>query len=167
MNKRKEDRFVRRLEVEFSAEGKNYRAISSDLSRNGLYIRTNHAFAAGTQLDILIYLPDGPSCRVKGVVRRALKTPTVSIKNGMGIALTETDDCYARFLEGYSTSAQGEAQQATAGAEGAETQKQGTHLDEYLIVRCANCNTKNKIYISRMALSHRCGKCGHPLVCQG
>ncbi len=167
MKKRKEDRFVRRLEVEFSAEGKNYRAISSDLSKNGLFIRTNHAFAAGTLLDIHIYLPGGSSCRVKGFVRRALKTPIVSIKNGMGIELTETDDCYTRFLEGFSSSAQGEERKGAAGAETAETQTQDALHDEYLIIRCANCNIKNKVNKSKMALSLKCGKCRHPLVIQG
>lgn len=166
MKKRKEDRFVRRLEVEFSAADKNYRGISSDLSKNGLFIRTNHAFAAGTQLEILLYLPDGTSCKLKGLVRRALKTPIVSIKNGMGVELTEKDDCYARFVEGYEPSEKGEAPQYTVKAEKSEAQKRETDLEEYLIIRCAGCNTKNKVKKSRAALSHKCGKCGQPLVPQ-
>ncbi len=167
MKKRKEDRFVRRLEVEFSAAGKNYRGISSDLSRNGLYIRTNHAFATGTLLDILMYLPDGTSCKVKGFVRRALKTPIVSIKNGMGIELTEKDNCYVEYLDGYAASEKGEVRQDTVRAEKSEVQKQETNLEEYLIIRCADCNIKNKVNKSRTTLSHKCGKCGHALVIQG
>ncbi len=165
MKKRKQERFVRRLEVEFSAHGKNYRGISSDLSRNGLFIRTNHAFAAGSLLEILLYLPDGTSCRLKGFVRRALKTPVVSIKNGMGLELTETDDNYTKFIDGFSNAKEG-AGPSDTGAERSYAQGRVTDIDEYVIVGCAHCNTKNKVYRSRMMLSHKCGKCGHPLVCQ-
>jgi hypothetical protein len=162
--KRKHDRFIRRLETEFSAEGKNYRGISSDLSRSGLFIRTNHAFATGTLLDILIHLPDGTSSRLKGTVRRALKTPVVSLKNGMGIELTAKDASYTKFLDTFFPAVE-EAGQTASGTEGSDATE--PDLVAYMIVACDHCNARNKVNRSKVAVGHACGKCGHPLVLQG
>jgi Tfp pilus assembly protein PilZ len=166
--KRKHDRFVRRLETEFSAEGKNYRGISSDLSRSGLFIRTNHAFPTGTLVDILIHLPDGTSTRLKGNVRRALKTPVVSIKNGMGIELTEKDASYTKFLD-TSFPIEEEAGQSSAGTEGPDATGAVMKPDlvEYVIVVCSQCDAGNKVTRSKITVGHACGKCGHPLALQG
>jgi Tfp pilus assembly protein PilZ len=169
LTKRKHDRFVRRLETEFSAEDKNYRGISSDLSRSGLFIRTNHAFHVGTLLDILIHLPDGTSSRLKGNVRRALKTPAVSLKNGMGIELIEKDASYTNFLNTLSPLEEAEAGSLpAAGTEPPDPLGEVMKPDPapYVIVACPRCNARNKVNRSKMGVGHACGKCGHPLVCQ-
>jgi membrane protease subunit (stomatin/prohibitin family) len=90
----------------------------------------------------------------------------VSNKNSMGIELNETDESYARFLEGFSTSEQGEERREASGAEMPEAQTQERRLDKDLIVRCANCNIKNQVNKSKVALIPKCGKCGQPLVLQ-
>ncbi len=167
MSKRRHQRFVRRLETEFSADGKNYRSISSDLSCSGLFIRTNHAFAPGTILDIVIHLPDGTSSRLKGKVRRALKTPTVSLKNGMGIELIEKDTLYSKFMLTYT----GECGDETGQSSDADERETIRDIpkpapDEFLIVSCSRCSVKNKVSRSRVAAGPKCGKCGHPLVFQ-
>lgn len=167
MSKRRHKRFVRRLETEFSAEGKNYRAISSDLSEGGLFIRTNHAFAPGTIVDILIFLPDGTSSRLKGKVRRALKTPVVSLKNGMGIELIEKDSHYDRFMLTFT----GEHEEKTGPSAEVDTQETIREIpkpqpEEFLIVACSRCNVKNRVKKSRLAAAPKCGKCGQPLVFQ-
>ncbi len=169
MSKRKHDRFVRRLETEFSGEGKNYRGISSDLSQSGLFIRTNHAFAPGTIIDIVIHLPDGTSSKLKGTVRRALKTSVVSIKNGMGVELIEKDDSYARFLDTFSPDEEGTGRQAADGAQRPETVRDVPNpaSAEFMIVVCAHCNVKNRVKSSKVAFGPKCGRCGHPLVFQG
>ena len=166
MSKRKHDRFVRRLETEFSAEDKNYRGISSDLSRSGLFIRTNHAFPTGTLVDILIHLPDGTSSRLKGNVRRALKTPAVSLKNGMGIELTEKDAFYNKFLDTFFPGEEEEADRPAARTERPDAIGEPDPA-AYVVVACAHCNARNKVSRSKMAVGHTCGKCGHPLVRQG
>ena len=97
--RRGHDRFIRRLETEFTAENKNYRGISSDLSISGLFIRTQHAFAPDTLLDIVIHLPDSTDVKLRGKVRRSIKTPVVSIKNGMGIEILENDPRYINFVK--------------------------------------------------------------------
>ena len=165
MSKRKQDRFVRRLETEFSAEGKNYRGISSDLSRNGLFIRTNHAFAPGTIIDIVIHLPGGNSSKLKGTVRRALKTAVVSIKNGMGVELTERDDFYIKFLDTFFPDEEGPGQQSAGGTQRPETMQEAPipAPAEYMIVVCSSCSVKNRVRSSKASFSPKCGRCGHPL----
>ena len=165
MSKRKQDRFVRRLETEFSGEGKNYRGISSDLSRNGLFIRTNHAFAPGTIIDIVIHLPGGNSSKLKGTVRRALKTTVVSLKNGMGIELIEKDDFYIKFLDTFFPDEEGPEQQAAGGTLSPETVQEAPIPDppECMIVVCSNCSVKNRVSSSKAAFGSKCGRCGHPL----
>ncbi len=158
---------MRRLETEFSAEGQNYRAISSDFSCGGLFIRTNHAFVPGTLIDITIHLPDGNSSRLKGTVKRALKTPVVSLKNGMGIELIEKDPFYSRFMLTFT----GECEEETAPPVSPRSQEPIREIpkpaaDEFLIVTCGQCSVKNKVNRSRIAAGPRCGKCGSPLVFQ-
>jgi hypothetical protein len=163
LSKRRQERFVRRLETEFSADDKNYRAISSDLSCSGLFIRTNHAFAPGTILDIVIHLPDKTSSRLKGRVCRAMKTPVVSLKNDMGIQLIERDALYSRFLRTFKS----ECEEETAAGIRPETFENAAEMqktDEIMIVACSQCNVKNRINKTRISAGPRCGKCGHPLV---
>lgn len=162
MSKRRHERFVRRLETEFSAEGKNYRGISSDFSCSGLFIRTNHAFAPNTMLEIVIHLPDGNSSVLKGRVRRALKTTVVSLKNGMGVELINKDPHYSRFMAAFTPEC---GEEPAAGPSRAETVKEpAAEAVVFEIVTCVNCNIKNKVNSSKMASGPKCGKCGHPLV---
>ena len=105
-NKRQQKRFVRRCEVEFTADKLTIRGISSDFSLEGLFIRTNHPLPAGTILDMLIHLPGGEISKVKGKAVRAAKTPIgkvmgtpiKSLKNGMGIEIIEKDDHYLHLI---------------------------------------------------------------------
>ena len=156
--KRKTERFIRRLETEFSAEDKNYRGISSDFSVNGLFIRTNHAFTPGTILDITVHLPDGNATRLKGKVRRAMKTPMISVKNGMGVEIIEKDPHYDNFMklfvrEDVSLVGPGAAVRPAPdkAAEPADS--------DFLIIPCPNCGVKNKVSRSKSISSVRCGKC--------
>lgn len=148
--KREHSRFIRRLETEFSAEGKNYRGISSDLSINGLFIRTNHAFAPGSIIDLTIHLPGGATSKLKGKVMRALKTPIVSLKNGMGIKLIEKDSHYINFMKSYSPDNQEKTTESTS--------------SDFLIISCSKCGVKNKVHKSKTSLGPKCGKCGFSLI---
>lgn len=178
--RRKHERFVRRLESEFIGEGKSYRAISSDFSRYGLFIRTNHAFVPGTELDIIIHLPTGTDCSLKGVVRRAMKTPFVSLKNGMGIELLSRDHNYIKFLKEFDPSEDGELG-TFAGERSARTQpphqgQQKPHehyrkptsdpIPDFVIIACSQCGVKNKVRRERLSHGPKCGKCGSPISLQ-
>jgi hypothetical protein len=165
LSKRKHERFIKRLETEFSADGKDYRGISSDLSLTGLFIRTNHAFSPGTVVDILLHLPTGSSAKLKGRVRRALKTHVISLKNGMGIELLEKDDIYITFLDAFLAGRDEATRESAAGTEKHATGEGSPNQapPEYVIAACSNCNVKNRINRSKLALGPKCGKCGRPL----
>ena len=106
-DKRQDKRFIRRCETEFAVDGITHRGITSNLSLNGLFISTNRSFPLDTILDIVIHLPDGSTAKLKGMVRRALKTPTGKItgtrlkplKNGMGVEVIENDDNYLEVIK--------------------------------------------------------------------
>lgn len=165
---RKFDRFIRRLETEFIAEDKSYRGISSDLSQTGLFIRTNHAFAPGSILDIKIYLPDGAISKMKGKVMRAFKTPIISLKNGMGVVLLEKDSHYINFMKTFSPDIQDNTSSEST-ASGTEAQakpdkKAEPDSSDFLILTCSKCGAKNKVYKSKTAFGPKCGKCKSPLI---
>ena len=163
MSKRTDVRFVRRLETEFSAEGKNYRGISSDLSCNGLFIRTNHAFQPGTILGITIHLPDGSAAILKGRVLRALKTPVVSLKNGMGVELIEKDAYFSNFMRTFNErennkTCDDKMQKPSDSPPGPEKKPQA-EVPDFLIIVCSACGIKNKVSIIRLSQGPKCGKC--------
>jgi hypothetical protein len=105
--KRGHKRLIKRCESEFMVEGIIHRGISSNLSVNGIFIRTNRPFPTGTVLDIVIHLPDGSTSKLKGRVSRAWKTqlgkvmgtPIKAFKDGMGVELIEKDDNYLEFVK--------------------------------------------------------------------
>jgi len=160
---RKHERFVRRLETEFRSEDKNHRAISSDFSLTGLFIRTNNAFRPGTPLEITVHLPDGSEARLKGIVRRALKTFSIALKNGMGIEITESDRNYANFIKSYAGAVNYPA--ASEAGPAPETGTTGkSDAPEFTIIQCPQCGVKNKISKGKPASSARCGKCSTELL---
>ena len=85
----------------------SHRGISSNLSSNGLFISANRPFPPDTMLDIVIHLPNRSTSKLKGRVRRALKTltgrvigtPVKSFKNGMGVEIIEKDTNYLKFIK--------------------------------------------------------------------
>jgi hypothetical protein len=105
-NKRQFRRFTRRCEAEFTAGDMTSRGIASDFSLNGLFLKTNYPVAADTLIEITVHLPDGATARLKGKVKRSMKTaigkatgiPVKSLKNGMGVHLIERDAAYLHFI---------------------------------------------------------------------
>ena len=164
--RRGHDRFIRRLETEFAAENKNYRGISSDLSVSGLFIRTQHAFAPDTLLDIVIHLPDSADVKLRGRVRRSIKTPVVSIKNGMGIEILENDSRYVNFVKNIFPGFL--EYPDTEGAQPDTTFQQRTDESplpqppppEITIITCPHCIVRNKVVTAKLSLGPKCGKCG-------
>ena len=161
---RKHERFVRRLETEFTAENKSYRGISSDLSINGLFIRTQHAFVPNTVLDIVIHLPHAADIKLKGKVRRAIKTPIVSVKNGMGVEILENDPQYIAFVRSVHPDAGEEAEAAgptldTSFRKHTEGPHEAGPKPEFVIITCPECGVKNKVSSLKLLLGPKCGKC--------
>jgi hypothetical protein len=98
MNKRKQQRFTKRLETKFSADGENFIGITSNLSENGLFIRTKKGLPPDSVVDIELIMPDGKVSRLQGIVMRTAKGPLL-VKNGMGISLLEKDEIYISYLK--------------------------------------------------------------------
>ncbi|MDA8106170.1 MAG: PilZ domain-containing protein [Nitrospiraceae bacterium] len=105
-NKRQFRRFTRRCEAEFTAGDVTSRGIASDFSLNGLFLKTNYPVTADTLIEITVHLPGGATAKLKGKVKRSMKTaigkvmgmPVKSLKNGMGVQLIERDAAYLHFI---------------------------------------------------------------------
>jgi Tfp pilus assembly protein PilZ len=178
--KRRYERIIRRLEIEFSAKDQTHRGISSNFSLGGIFIRTNRAFEPGTEVDLLIHLPDGTRSKAKGIVKMAMKTPVVSLKNGMGVEITEKDQQYIKFvetlLEGAGSKGEGDQHEPVSGSKGEGDQHEPVSgeaeapesepapgISEFFIVSCPLCGVKNRVKVSNVRRGAKCGKCGAAL----
>ncbi|OGW37206.1 MAG: hypothetical protein A2Y97_11565 [Nitrospirae bacterium RBG_13_39_12] len=143
-------RFTKRLEARFSSGGISYKGISSNISENGLFIRTNRGFAPDTIVDIELVMPDNKTSFLRGIVRRSIKTPMSTLKNGMGVELLEKDAVFTDFMKSFT--------------EETQTDTEETNLPEFHIISCSNCGVKNKVLTEKLSLGPKCGKCGTPLI---
>jgi ribosomal protein S27E len=163
---RRYPRFIRRLETEFSASNQNYRGISSNFSLGGAFVRTQHAFEAGTVLDLKIHLPDGKISEMKGSVKVAFRTPGLPLKNGMGIEFIGIDDAYRNFIAEASVGDQSEVEgPASSGAESDIPEKTpaSPETQSFIVLKCPDCGIRNKISHPKKSMRFKCGKCGIPL----
>lgn len=144
-------RFTKRLEVTFGTGELTYRGILSNFSESGLFVRTNRGFSPNTVIDIEIVLPDNKLSRLKGIVKRTIKRPVSTVKNGMGIELIEKDEAYLNFLKSYT-------------AQEGNEEKENFVPETSKIVSCKKCGIKNEVLVDKIYKNPRCGKCGTPLV---
>jgi hypothetical protein len=142
-------RFTKRLEATFSSGILSYRGILSNLSANGLFIRTNRGFAPGTTIDIELMMPDHKVSILKGIVRRTIKTPMSSIKNGMGVELIEKDETYINFIKSFREEPENAPEEETPPAS-----------PDFQIIPCPNCGVKNKVLTEKLSMGPKCGRCG-------
>ena len=150
-------RFTKRLEATFSSGEFTYRGILSDISQSGLFIRTNRGFAPGTSIEISIMMPEDRISRLKGIVRRTVKTPMSTMKNGMGVELTEKDALFMNLLKTYTEEADQDSLQEDAHPGGE------TPYPEFELITCTACGVKNKVPYKKISLGPKCGRCGTPL----
>lgn len=147
-------RFTKRLEVTFSSGGLSYKGILSNLSANGLFIRTNRGFAPGTEVDIQLMMPGNKISLLKGIVRRTVKVPVTTTKNGMGIELTVYDETYRNFVRTSLTD------------QGIDTKELPEPIPaaDFQIILCKGCGIKNKVSPEKLTLEPKCGRCGTILI---
>jgi len=138
---------MKRLEVTFSSGGLSYKGILSNISENGLFIRTNRGFAPGTTVDIEMVMPDNMISHLTGIVRRTVKTQLSAMKNGMGVELTKKDEAFSNFMKAFQE----------------EHMKDTDTSPEFQIITCSGCGVKNKVSANKLSLGPKCGKCGIPL----
>ncbi len=156
MSKRQSHRHTKRLETTFTAGGVTNSGITSDISEGGLFIRTRYGLVPETIVNIEIHLPDGKLSRLKGRVRRSIRTPISTLKNGMGVELIEKDSNYINFVKTMGINGD---RDSTSSA-----QKSPEH--DFSIVACPSCGIKNKVRAGPASLAPKCGKCGNPLTRQ-
>jgi hypothetical protein len=144
---------MKRLEVTFSSGNLSNKGILSNISENGIFIRTNRGFAPGTTVDIEVMMPDESISHLKGIVKRTIKTPLTAVKNGMGIELFQKDEPFLSFVRSY-----GERKETEPAPE-----KEKSTPPEFQIIICSGCGVKNKVLTNKLSLGPKCGKCGIPL----
>jgi hypothetical protein len=147
-------RFTRRLEVTFISGGLSYKGILSNLSANGLFIRTNRGFAPGTEVEIQLMMPGDKISSLKGIVRRTVKAPVTPAKNGMGIELITRDEAYVNLV---MTSLQ---------EQGIDTKELPIpeSVTDFQIIACSGCGIKNKVSLEKLSREPKCGRCGTLLI---
>ncbi|GMT47406.1 MAG: hypothetical protein IEMM0007_0972 [bacterium] len=164
MSKRRHKRYTKRIETEFSSGDMTFRGISSDLSEQGLFIRTQHGFVPGTTVNIQLMLPDGSTAHLKGVVRRTVKTHLPLVKNGMGIEIHESDNTYVKFVReeliGITDNTSKPAD--ITGIKTTVPAEEGSE-EEVVIRTCPACGIKNRVKVEALSMKPRCGKCGSSL----
>jgi hypothetical protein len=153
-------RFTKRLEVTFSSGVLSYRGILSNVSVSGLFIRTNRGFAPGTTVDIELMLPDNTVSSLKGIVRRTIKTPITTMKNGIGVELIRQDAKYQNFIKPFLDEAEPETEQEIEISPEPEAEPVKPPVPEFQIIGCPNCGAKNKVLRSKLSFGPKCGKCG-------
>lgn len=154
-------RFTKRLEITFRSGELTYRGILSNLSMNGLFIKTNRGFAPGTAVDIELVLPDNQISRMKGVVRRTIKTVVYPTKNGMGVELTQKDDQFIRFAESFLRD---HPSQKSDSPVPPPSPDEPSSPSDFQILPCPGCGVKNKVSMEKLHLGPKCGKCGSLLL---
>ena len=152
-------RFTKRLEATFSAEDITCRGILSDISENGLFIRTNRGFSPGTSVDIELMMPDDQISKLSGVVRRTIKTPLSTLKNGIGVELTRKDAVFTDFLKSYLEEIGEGSHEKPLEEKGGEE----AASPEFLMIACPSCGVMNKVSPKNVLLNPKCGKCKTPL----
>ncbi|MBA4373497.1 MAG: hypothetical protein C0402_11630 [Thermodesulfovibrio sp.] len=163
-SRRKHDRFPKRLELDISYQGEQYRGISGNFSREGCFIKTKGSFAPDTIVHITLQLPEHRSSSLTGIIRWVTPTPASSPDNGIGIEIINEDDTYAGFAAELSMSNSQDSDLTTTTAEvktpvSEPDRAERTAAPESVIIGCRNCGVKNRILKVRLPENPRCGKC--------
>jgi hypothetical protein len=75
--------------------------MSTDLSLQGLFIKTTSPFPPDTVLNLVLHLNNGQTAALKVKVKRvvnATETTTHASRHGMGVEIIEKDTHYIRFI---------------------------------------------------------------------
>ena len=150
-------RHTRRLETDFFFEDRVLKGISSDLSEKGLFIRTRHCLTTGSYIEFIIYMPGGLKAQGSGVVRRAIKSDSPLIKNGMGIELKRCDPNYLQLLRDVIGRELNEPDVPVV--DGWKPDGPTPRAEGSLIIACASCGARNRVPESRVQTGPKCGRC--------
>ncbi len=99
--KRENERFLKKIPVEVSAENRVIKGTTVRVSEKGFCVRAQTVFSVGTTVDINLYISDDRPCRLKGIVKFAEKSGISARQNGMGIELTEKSPEYLKLIRSF------------------------------------------------------------------
>jgi hypothetical protein len=100
MEKRRFKRTKKRLEVTINTGTRSFTTYTSNVSINGIFIRTMRVFPKFTTLTLEIKLPSNETITVQGNVKREFKIPAYGYKkNGMGIEILDAPPKYLEFVK--------------------------------------------------------------------
>ncbi len=98
MERRKDERFDIKLYVKLKSGSKSSWGLLSDVSRNGLFVKSTQNFSKDAVVDIELFMHDNSVSLLKGVVRRNVELPETHRKFGMGIEIIQKNKVYMKFL---------------------------------------------------------------------
>lgn len=100
-DQRESVRVPTRLSVSFSTEGELARSLMANLSRRGVFVRTQHLLEIGSRFELCIHVDDPPqdiAIQVE-VVSHNVGPSFGSCESGMGLRILEADDDVEKQLE--------------------------------------------------------------------
>jgi len=111
MDRRRNRRWPRQLEVRFWKQGEPgapIRGVSTNISRTGIFVRTNTVLPSGSRLRLEIGA-HGRTVAIEGVVMRAIKSPAhlqAVMPSGMGVRFLHHDELINELLPGVDLGAE-------------------------------------------------------------
>jgi hypothetical protein len=111
MQRRRNRRWPRQLEVRFWKQGEPgapSRGVSTNISRTGIFVRTNFVLPSGSRLRLEIG-HHGRTIAVEGLVMRAIKSPAhlqTVMPSGMGVRWLQPEELLGELLPGVDLGAE-------------------------------------------------------------
>jgi curved DNA-binding protein CbpA/Tfp pilus assembly protein PilZ len=144
MNKRKFVRFSRRLFVRFGSPQPRYIGYTEDISKEGLFIKSNVVFKSGTPLMIEMKLSESNVVSMRGTVKW-VKAVSPSLfrharKAGIAVSLEHPPESYLAFINSLAINASPASEKtssASAGGKASDTPAEDSEedCDEQAIVQ--------------------------------
>jgi DNA-binding response OmpR family regulator/Tfp pilus assembly protein PilZ len=100
----REPRIVTSLKVEFSRLGERVTASTEDISRQGVFVRTDEFLPVGNVVELTLHLPRGGALNVISRVAHILSDKAaraLSRRAGMGFEFLEQDETHRESLEAF------------------------------------------------------------------
>jgi hypothetical protein len=99
--KRRAKRYAKRLPADYKSPKKSGKGFTKNISRVGAYIESP-PLGHGTLIDITLFLPNGKTPSMKGIVRHTDKKNGRD-DEGMGIEFLDVDDEFIHFMQALSS----------------------------------------------------------------
>ena len=130
---RKHARYKKDVDVDYKKEAETGHGVSKNISRGGVFVHSDKSFLPSTKINLMLYLPDGTTSSLRGVVRHSsasLEKAGSESELGMGIEFLEIDSNFTSFMNNLVQEILSRCLCPSCGRENARTGK---------AVKCAGC----------------------------